>query len=175
MCRRSDGGRAGGRRRRRHVVRADQSLYVVEHLGCRARAAGGVKATKPAPPSPGGNLPSVALTVKAMEPESGRRPDRWRRCEGPRPPLAPGQVTTYVMTYFVLYKLIIYYCILKICVCRTCTLLVACNKPYWISVFHLGSNVVETIPYPKELHRMPYAWFCSRKPFLSSLEGRLHE
>ncbi|RLM56145.1 hypothetical protein C2845_PM10G04630 [Panicum miliaceum] len=50
------------------------------------------------------------------------------------------------------------------------------NAPYWISVFHLESNVVETIPYPKELKdRMPYAWFCPRKPFLSSLEGSLHK
>ena len=91
----------------------------------RRRGREGRQARVAAAPSPGGNLPSVALTAKAMErPESGRRPDCWRRREGPRPPLAPGQVATYVMTCFVFYKLIIYYCILKICACRTCTLLV---------------------------------------------------
>jgi len=50
MCRLSDSGRVGGRWRRRHAVRADQRLHVVEHLGCRALAAGGVKAAKPAWP-----------------------------------------------------------------------------------------------------------------------------
>ena len=119
-------GRAGGRRQRRHAEWAD--------LGCRARAAGGVKATKPAPPSPGGNLPSVALTAKAMEgPESRRRPNRWTRREVPRSPLAPGQVATYVMTCFVFYKLIIYYCILKTCACSTCTLLV-CYKIWLVAL-----------------------------------------
>ena len=125
MCRLSDSGRVGGRWRRRHAVRADQRLHVVEHLGCRALAAGGVKAAKPASPSPGGNLPSMALTAKAMEgPESGMRPDRRRGHEGPRPPLAPGQVATYIRTCFVFYKIVIYYCISKICACHTCTLLV---------------------------------------------------
>ncbi|CAN6214834.1 unnamed protein product [Urochloa humidicola] len=46
------------------------------------------------------------------------------------------------------------------------------NKPYWISVFNLESDVVEEIPYPKVLKQegrpswAPYAWFCPRKPFL---------
>ena len=68
----------------RTVAEQEDAGDMVEHLGCHARVAGGVKAAKPAPPSPGENLPSVALTAKAMEgPESGRRLDRWRRREGP--------------------------------------------------------------------------------------------
>lgn len=48
---------------------------------------------------------------------------------------------------------------------------IACNKPYWISVFHLESDAVEEIPYMEKLkegrtNRTPYAWFCPRKPFL---------
>ncbi|OEL16205.1 hypothetical protein BAE44_0022777 [Dichanthelium oligosanthes] len=43
---------------------------------------------------------------------------------------------------------------------------IPCNKPYWISVFHLETDVVEEIPYPEELNCMPYGWFCPRKPFL---------
>jgi len=40
------------------------------------------------------------------------------------------------------------------------------NQGYWISVFHLGSDVIEEIPYPEELditNWTPYAWFCLRK------------
>jgi len=56
VCRRSDGGRAGGRRRRCHAVLADQRLRVVEPLGrvpapqgaLRLRPRGGVAW----PPSP---------------------------------------------------------------------------------------------------------------------------
>lgn len=48
---------------------------------------------------------------------------------------------------------------------------IACNKPYWVSVFHLESDVVEEIPYMEKLkegrtNRTPYAWFRPRKPFL---------
>jgi len=116
------------------VAEQEDAGDMVEHLGCRALAAGGVKAAKTAPPLPGGNLPSVALTAKAMEgPESRRRPNRWTRREGPRPPLVTGQVATYVMTYFVFYKLIIYYCILKTCACSTCNLLV-CYKIWLVAL-----------------------------------------
>lgn len=43
------------------------------------------------------------------------------------------------------------------------------NQKYWISVFHLRSDVMEEIPYPEELKQdttnwTPYAWFCPRKP-----------
>ncbi|CAL5046434.1 unnamed protein product [Urochloa decumbens] len=43
------------------------------------------------------------------------------------------------------------------------------HKGYWISVFHLDSDVVEEIPYPEELKEdttnwMPHAWFCPRTP-----------
>ncbi|CAL5051444.1 unnamed protein product [Urochloa decumbens] len=43
------------------------------------------------------------------------------------------------------------------------------HKRYWISVFHLDSDVVEEIPYPEELKEdrtnwMPHAWFCPRTP-----------
>ncbi|CAN6172803.1 unnamed protein product [Urochloa humidicola] len=46
-----------------------------------------------------------------------------------------------------------------------------CHKWYWISVFHLDSDVVENIPYPEELkddrnNWMPHAWFCPRTPLL---------
>ncbi|CAL5044183.1 unnamed protein product [Urochloa decumbens] len=45
------------------------------------------------------------------------------------------------------------------------------HKGYWISVFHLDSDVVEEIPYPEELKEdttdwMPHAWFCPRTPLL---------
>ncbi|TKW19872.1 hypothetical protein SEVIR_4G047703v4 [Setaria viridis] len=45
------------------------------------------------------------------------------------------------------------------------------HKRYWISVFHLGSHVVEKIPYPQELKEdrtnwTPHAWFCPRTPLL---------
>ena len=43
------------------------------------------------------------------------------------------------------------------------------NQKYWISVFHLGSDVMEEIPYPEELKQdttnwTPHDWFCPRKP-----------
>jgi len=77
-CRCSDGDSAGRCQRRHHAVLADRHH---ECLGHRARTKGGVKvaaawwsglAAKPtlqgdAPPSPGGSLPAVALTAKAME------------------------------------------------------------------------------------------------------------
>ncbi|CAN6214835.1 unnamed protein product [Urochloa humidicola] len=45
------------------------------------------------------------------------------------------------------------------------------HKRYWISVFHLDSDVVEEIPYPDELkgdrtNWTPHAWFFPRTPFL---------
>ncbi|KAM3224588.1 hypothetical protein ACQJBY_057767 [Aegilops geniculata] len=55
------------------------------------------------------------------------------------------------------------------------------NPKYWISVFHLGSDVTEEIPYPEELKHdttnwTPYAWFCLRGPLRSNvLEACLHE
>ncbi|RLN13243.1 hypothetical protein C2845_PM09G04880 [Panicum miliaceum] len=56
-----------------------------------------------------------------------------------------------------------------------------CNQKYWISVFHLGSNDMEEIPYPEELKQdktnwTPYAWFCLRKPLRSNdFEASLRE
>ncbi|XP_048545530.1 uncharacterized protein LOC125524530 isoform X1 [Triticum urartu] len=55
------------------------------------------------------------------------------------------------------------------------------NQKYWISVFHLGSDVMEEILYPEELKHdttnwTPYAWFCLRGPLRSNvLEACLHE
>ncbi|CAL5046433.1 unnamed protein product [Urochloa decumbens] len=45
------------------------------------------------------------------------------------------------------------------------------QKRYWISVFHLDSDVVEKIPYPEELKEdrtnlTTHAWFCPRTPVL---------
>ncbi|CAN6214839.1 unnamed protein product [Urochloa humidicola] len=47
------------------------------------------------------------------------------------------------------------------------------NQKYCVSVFHLGSDVVEEIPYPEELKQdttnwIPYAWFCLRGPLRSN-------
>ncbi|CAN6208458.1 unnamed protein product [Urochloa humidicola] len=47
------------------------------------------------------------------------------------------------------------------------------KQKYWISVFHLGSDVVEEIPYPEELKQdttnwTPYTWFCLREPLRSN-------
>lgn len=55
------------------------------------------------------------------------------------------------------------------------------NQKYWIPVFHLGSDVMEEIPYPEELKQdktnwTPYGWFCPRKPLRSNeLEACLCE
>ncbi|CAL5046419.1 unnamed protein product [Urochloa decumbens] len=48
------------------------------------------------------------------------------------------------------------------------------NQEYWISVFHLGSDVVEEIPYPEELKQdttdwIPYSWFYLREPLRSNV------
>ncbi|CAN6208456.1 unnamed protein product [Urochloa humidicola] len=41
------------------------------------------------------------------------------------------------------------------------------HKRYWISVFHLDSDIVEKIPYPRELkEERAHAWFYPRTPLL---------